>query len=129
MRCEFQAGDFEVALGASTWLDEKGRCKREAEPGQTLCPAHLRVEREEQRRLERWLRDEGQYFDWEKQHLQEAVDEIRGMLTDDEQPVPAEEVLLREAKQAVRNYADDNVRAECWSHAIGEAVNRLVEGA
>jgi len=57
MRCEFQAGDLEVALGASTWLDEQGRCKAEAGPGESLCLGHAVCEREEQERLAAFLDD------------------------------------------------------------------------
>jgi hypothetical protein len=61
MRCEFQAGDLEMALfsgfGRPDWLDETGRCKLEAGPDQSLCPDHLAIEEEEEQRLQEFLQD------------------------------------------------------------------------
>jgi hypothetical protein len=60
MRCEFQAGQLEVAIGAPqhlSGLDASGRCTLEAEAGHSLCLGHAVCEREEQERLAAFLDD------------------------------------------------------------------------
>jgi len=65
---------------------------------------------------------EDEYEWWYEQHLASMREKIEGSLFEDEQPSPADAVLTKMAKQAVRNYANDRIRAGCWNAAVASVL-------
>jgi hypothetical protein len=62
---------------------------------------------------------------WQEASIGNARAEIADLLEQDS--ISATDGQLDAmAKQAVDNYDNDNIRAECWNHAIGEAIDASV---
>jgi hypothetical protein len=59
---------------------------------------------------------------WQEASISNARAEIADLLEQDGISA-TDEQLDAMAKQAVDNYDNDNIRAECWNHAIGEAID------
>ena len=107
MRCAYVEQD-QLTRAVAHFTDATGRCRSEALESGELCTRHY----QEAHRYDGWYAD----------LLETAVSDIRDMLIDDEDPLPSPETLVEMGKRAVRYYADDDIRAERWSHALGGAV-------